>query len=93
MLQHKPEGEAWVNRTSSSDEKDSSFRWVRESYCRLIEDLGWQYNFVDSAMIEQGELLSRGYRVLILPDSSALSAAQATRPTWRARVPPAWTSR
>ncbi|PYV10096.1 MAG: hypothetical protein DMG23_08820 [Acidobacteria bacterium] len=77
MLQHKPEGEAWVNRTSSSDEKDSSFRWVRESYCRLIEDLGWQYNFVDSAMIEQGELLSRGYRVLILPDSSALSAAEA----------------
>jgi len=77
MLQQRPKGEAWVNRTASSDEQDSNFRWLRESYCRLLEDLGWQYNFVDSAMIEQGELLRRGYRVLILPDSSALSAREA----------------
>jgi hypothetical protein len=77
MLQQRPKGEAWVNRTASSDEQDSNFRWLRESYCRLLEDLGWQYDFVDSAMIEQGELLRRGYRVLILPDSSALSEAEA----------------
>ena len=77
MLQQRPKGEAWVNRNASSDEQDSNFRWLRESYCRLLEDLGWQYDFVDSAMIEQGELLRHGYRVLILPDSSALSEAEA----------------
>jgi hypothetical protein len=77
MLQQRPKGEAWVNRNASSDEQDSNFRWLRESYCRLLEDLGWQYDFVDSAMIEQGELLRRGYRILILPDSSALSEAEA----------------
>ncbi len=77
MLQQRPKGEAWVDRTASSDEEDSNFRWLRESYCRLIEDLGRQYNFVASDQIEQGELLRRGYQVLILPHSSAVSEAEA----------------
>ena len=77
MLQQKPKGDAWVTRNASSDENDSIFRWRRESYCRLIEDLGWQYNFVDVAQIEKGELLRGGYQVLFLPHSSALSAAEA----------------
>ncbi|MFB3922033.1 MAG: beta-galactosidase [Terriglobia bacterium] len=76
MLQHKPQGDAWVERKSSSDEHDSNFRWLRESYCRLIEDLGWQYNFVDVRQIEKNELLSGGYQVLFLPHSSALSRAE-----------------
>ncbi len=77
MLQQRPKGDAWVTRNASSDENDSIFRWRRESYCRLIEDLGWQYNFVDIAQIEKGELLRGGYQVLFLPHSSALSEAEA----------------
>ena len=76
MLEQRPKGEAWTKRSASSEE-DSSFRWLRESYCRLIEDLGRQYKFVDSAQIEHGELLRSGYRVLILPRSTALSEAEA----------------
>jgi len=55
---------------------DNHFFALRESWCRLIEDLGLQYNFVAYGQIEQGELLKRGYRVLILPRSSALSTQE-----------------
>jgi Beta-galactosidase len=76
MLEQKQKGEAWTGRSASSEE-DSSVRWLRESYCRLIEDLGRQYTFVASDRIERGGLLRSGYRVLILPHSTALSEAEA----------------
>jgi hypothetical protein len=56
---------------------DSEFLRMRESYCRLVEDLGLQYNFVAYNQVEDGELLKRGYRVLILPRSSSLSELEA----------------
>jgi hypothetical protein len=78
MLAQKPKGDAWALRRSASDERiDNHFLRLRESWCRLIEDVGLQYNFVAYGQIEQGELIKRGYRVLILPRSSALSAAEA----------------
>ena len=78
ILAQKPKGDAWALRRSASDERiDNHFLRLRESWCRLIEDLGLQYNFVAYGQIEQGELFKRGYRVLILPRSSALSAAEA----------------
>ncbi|HXI38899.1 MAG TPA: alpha-amylase family protein [Bryobacteraceae bacterium] len=78
MLAQKPKGDVWALRRSAADERiDNHFLRLRESWCRLIEDLGLQYNFVAYRQIEQGELLKRGYRVLILPRSSALSAAEA----------------
>ncbi len=77
MLAQRPQGDAWINRTSSTERIDSDFLRLRESYCRLIEDLGLQYNFVAYGQVEQGELVRRGYRVLILPRSSALSEPEA----------------
>ena len=78
MLAQRPKGDAWIERTSSSERQDSEFLGLRESYCRLIEDLGLQYNFVAYAQVEAGELLRGGYRALILPRSSSLSEAEAT---------------
>lgn len=78
MLAQKLKGDAWALRRSASDERiDNQFLRLRESWCRLIEDLGLQYNFVAYGQIEQGELIQHGYRVLILPRSSTLSAAEA----------------
>ena len=77
MLAQKPKGAAWVHRSSSIERKDSEFLRLRESYCRLIEDEGLQYNFVAYGQIEQGELQRKGYRVLILPHSTSLSQAEA----------------
>ncbi len=76
MLAQRPKGDAWVDRTSSTERLDSDFLKVRESYCRLLEDLGLQYKFVAYTQVEQGELLRGGYRVLILPRSSSLSTAE-----------------
>jgi hypothetical protein len=76
MLKQRPAGEAWVDRSSATERKDSEFLRLRESYCRLIEDLGLQYDFVSYGQMEDGALVRGGYRVLILPRSSALSAAE-----------------
>lgn len=49
----------------------------RQGWINLLEDLGYQYNFVASRQIEAGELSSKGYKLLILPFSIALSAKEA----------------
>lgn len=77
MLAQQPKGAAWVDRSSARERMDSDFLRMRESYCRLVEDLGLQYNFVAYGQVEDGELQKRGYRVLILPRSSSLSELEA----------------
>ena len=77
MLQHQPAGRAWAKRSASTERLDSDFLRLRESWCRLLEDLGLQYRFVAYEQVEQGELLKGGYRVLILPDSVSMSEAEA----------------
>jgi hypothetical protein len=77
MLTQRPKGDAWARRSSSSERLDNGFLRLRESWCRIIEDLGLQYNFVAYGQVERGELLKRGYRVLVLPRSSSLSDAEA----------------
>ena len=76
MLARKPEGDAWINRSPKAERSDNDFLRLRESWCRLIEDQGLQYNFVSYMQLEQGELLKGGYRVLVLPQSSSLSIAE-----------------
>jgi Beta-galactosidase trimerisation domain/Beta-galactosidase len=77
MLAQKPNGDAWVNRGSATERRDSEFLRMRESWCRLVEDLGLQYNFVGYGQVEDGELLRRGYKVLVLPRSTSLSDQEA----------------
>jgi len=77
MLRNQPHGDAWVSRTPSAERSDNDFLRLRESYCRLVEDLGLQYRFVSYSQMERGELARGGYRILILPDSTALSSEEA----------------
>lgn len=77
MLQHQPKGSKWAERNASTERMDSDFLRLRESYCRLMEDLGLQYRFLAYEQVEQGELLRGGYKVLILPNSIALSEREA----------------
>ncbi len=76
LLEQKPKGAAWVKRSSATEE-GGDFQRLRESYCRLLEDLGLQYRFVSYDQVEGGELLRGGYRVMILPRSSAISRLEA----------------
>jgi hypothetical protein len=41
-----------------------------------VEDLGFQFSFVSYEQIERGELLSRKFKVLLLPQSVAMSARE-----------------
>jgi hypothetical protein len=77
MLAQRGRGDAWMDRMSWTERKDSDFLRLRDSYCRLIEDQGFQYKFVSYSQLEQGELLKGGYRVFILPRSSSLSELEA----------------
>src|SRR5207249_2011436 len=77
LLESRPRGDAWAMRSAEAERTDNQFLRLRESWCRLIEDAGLQYNFVSYGQIEQNELLRGGYRLLILPRSSALSATEA----------------
>ena len=77
MLESRPRGAAWATRSAMAERTDNNFLRLRESWCRSIEDAGLQYNFVSYGQVEEGELLRRGYRVLVLPHSSALSASEA----------------
>ncbi len=77
MLAQRGKGDAWLDRMSWTERKDSDFLRLRDSYCRLVEDHGLQYNFVSYGQVEQGELSKRGYRMLILPRSSSLSRVEA----------------
>jgi len=72
MLDERPKGDAWVSSRERSD-----FTRLRESYCRLMEDEGLECKFLAYDQVERGELLQRGYRMLILPHSTALSQAEA----------------
>ena len=56
---------------------DSRFVAVRNSWTKLTEDLQLQYNFVSSSQILSGELNSGKYRVFIMPESIAVSPAEA----------------
>lgn len=63
--------------TSSGGTSDSICIAVRNSWTKLIEDLGLQYNFVGRKSIEVGDLSSGEYKVFIMPESVAVSEKEA----------------
>ena len=77
MLERRPDGPAWMKRDARYERSENVFLRLRESWCKLIEDEGLQYNFVSYLQVPEGKLLAGGYRVLILPQSSSLSAIEA----------------
>jgi hypothetical protein len=76
MLARRGEGDAWMDRSAKQERSDNDFLRLRESWCRLIEDQGLQYNFVSYQQLEQGELLKHGYHLFVLPRSSSLSGRE-----------------
>jgi len=69
--------EDWLKRSNTDERVKSKFIKLRESITKLIEDLGLQYNFVSYEQVERGELISRGYKVFIMPSSIAISMKEA----------------
>jgi hypothetical protein len=73
MFDSRADGDTWPRRFSSYEAKHSRLARVRDSFVRVVEDLGLQYNFVSYEQIEGGELIRGGYKVLLLPQSVAMS--------------------
>jgi hypothetical protein len=78
MMDSITHGSTWPNRSSSLDDDNSSSARLRASWCRLLEDLGYQYNFISYLDVEEKRIdLSRQYKVIILPRTVCLSDKEA----------------
>ncbi|MHC4718038.1 MAG: hypothetical protein ACYS5V_13785, partial [Planctomycetota bacterium] len=52
---------------------------AKRGFYNLLEELGYQYKFVAYAQLEAGHLLDAGYKLMILPQSQAISDAEAAQ--------------
>lgn len=59
------------------EKRYDSFLAARAVWCKLLDDMNISYRFVAYGEIESGELRNTTARVLILPESSALSEKEA----------------
>ncbi len=79
----KPAGKDWINRQSWSERKQSRYFRLRESWIKLIEDNGFQWRMLCPEQVALGQLkvydpkTGEGFKVLLLPEILALSAAEA----------------
>lgn len=79
MFDSREDRDTWPRRFSSYEATHSRLARVRDSFVRAIEDLGLQYQFVSYEQIENDELINGGYKVLLLPQSVAMSARECRR--------------
>ena len=77
MIDSREDLDTWPRRFSSYESVHSRITRVRDSWCRMLEDLGYQYDFVSTDQIVDGTLADRGYKVLILPQSMAIREGEA----------------
>ncbi|MFH1823851.1 MAG: beta-galactosidase [Candidatus Firestonebacteria bacterium] len=77
LFEVKREGKDWISRTTYPEMSINQLARLRESWTKLIEDIGYQYNFISSSEIEDGELINRKYKVFIMPRSIAISDKEA----------------
>ena len=76
MFERRPLGEAWVDKRSEHERRESDFLRLRQSAIYLLEDNLRQYAFVSYGQLENGSFDRTGVKVLILPQSVAMSPAE-----------------
>ena len=74
LLDNVSNARRWMSH--SGEDRHSHFTGLRNSWTKLIEDLGLQYEFVGAKQIEQAKLQGGEYRALIMPQSVAVSARE-----------------
>ena len=71
-------GRTWPKRWSSLDDENLSSARLRSSWCRLLEDLGYQYDFVSYLDVRENRVdLNKQFKVIILPQAVCLSDEEA----------------
>jgi len=76
MYEALPEGKNWLRRGSAAERKRSEFLRLRESCVKLVEDNLNQFYFAAYAQLENGDFDKSDAKVLILPQSIAMSKAE-----------------
>jgi hypothetical protein len=76
MFDSREDGGKWLRRLTSYEQEHSRAAQVRDSFVKVVEDLGLTADFVSYEEIENGELTRQRYKALLLPQSVALSAAE-----------------
>jgi hypothetical protein len=71
-------GKTWINRLGSIDNENQSAGILRKVWCKTLEDLGYQYDFVSYLDVEEGAVnLTERFRIIILPKTLCLSEKEA----------------
>jgi hypothetical protein len=71
-------GKTWPRRSSSLDNSSLSSGKNRVAWLRLLEDLGHQARIIDPAELLAGRLDQAGVKVLVLPQTFALSQTECS---------------
>ncbi len=71
-------GGTWHKRFASIDDENQSAGILRKIWCKTLEDLGFQYEFISYLDVkEQLPNLNRRFKVIILPKTMCLSDKEA----------------
>ena len=76
MMEHRPHGQAWIEHRSRPEYMQSDFLRLRQSLQYLLEDSLQQYSFVSYGQLEEGAFDSMDAKVMILPQSVAMSSQE-----------------
>jgi hypothetical protein len=71
-------GKTWINRKGSIDDHNQTKGVLRKVWCKLLEDLGLQYDFISYLNVREGTVnLNKKFKVIILPRTICLSDREA----------------
>ena len=71
-------GRSWVHRGGSIDNRNQTMGILRNVWCKVLEDLGFQYDFISYLDVEEGRIdLNKRFKVVILPRTICLSDFEA----------------
>jgi hypothetical protein len=72
-------GASWPKRSSGMDSDNLSSGRLRVSWCKILEDLGYQYDFISYLDVKEGRTdLSKRFKVIILPQVICLSEPEVS---------------
>ena len=71
-------GKTWPKRLSSIDNQNQSSGVLRKVWCKTLEDLGYQYDFINYLDVKESKIdLNKHFKVIILPKTICLSQTEA----------------
>ncbi|WP_300458586.1 alpha-amylase family protein [Desulfobacula sp.] len=71
-------GKTWPKRLSSIDNENQSSGVLRKVWCKTLEDLGFQYDFINYLDVKESKInLNQQFKLIILPKTICLSQKEA----------------